>query len=154
MSRKGYEVDDMSVRVFCDLITASEVKEGLDDVILIGKMNSIDIIRGVTKVYVSSVKCAKRQHAYTKRGLGNVFLGFGGKDWTLEDFEYYYADNPKIFSRVNGSKHKYAVDIGNIFKDVATIEDAKAKANDFCLSLLTQETYNPRVLAKFGLNVS
>ena len=142
----------MSVRLFPDIIVMSEVKESLDDVILICKNNNdFALSKGITTVYVSAERCAKRQHSYAKRGLGNVFLGFNGKEWTVDDFEYYFADSPQIFKRVIGTKHKYAVELGDIFEDVSNLEEAKDRINEFCLSLLTQETYNPRVLEKFGV---
>lgn len=141
----------MSVRLFPDIITVAEIKESLDQVYLICKNNNNpNLFKEVTKVYISAKRCVQRQHSYAKRGLGNVFLDFKGKDWTINDFIYYFKNNPQIFK--HDIQDKYYVEINKkLSNKINNFNDIKLFINNYCLSLLLQETYNPRVLAKFGL---
>lgn len=147
----------MSVRLFPDIIAASEVKDSLNDIVLICKNNDRtgpdNFFKEISSVYVSAERCAKRQNLYAKRGLGNVFLGYNGNDWTVDDFKNYFDSNPSRYRRISGDKAIYEVNLGNSFRDVDSIEDdrIKSRISDFCFGLLTQETYNPRVLEKFGI---
>ena len=141
----------MSVRLFPDIIVASEIKESLDQIYLICKNNNnINLFKEVSKIYISTERCVQRQHSYAKRGLGNVFLGFEGKDWTINDFIYYFKSNPQIFK--HDIQNRYYVKINKKLPDkINNFNDIKLFINNYCLSLLLQETYNPRILAKFGL---
>lgn len=147
----------MSVRLFPDIIAASEVKDSLDDIVLICKnnnrMGSNHFFKEISKVYISAERCAKRQNLYVKRGLGNVFLGYNGNDWTINDFKNYFDENPSYYHRIAGDKIIYEVDLGDSFKKLDSLEDDNIRfcIINFCSNLLTQETYNPRVLEKFGL---
>ena len=94
----------MSMRLYPDIIVASEVKDSLDDIVLISKKNNEDgennYFKYIFKVYISAEQCTKHQKAYTKRGLGNVFLGYEGRDWTKEDYKAYFDSNPSVFTRL------------------------------------------------------
>ncbi len=147
----------MVVRLFCDIIAASRVKDSLDDVVLICKnnnrMGADHFFKDISEVPITVNDCVRHQGAYTKRGLGGyAFLGFCGKDWTTDDFESYFESNPNFYRHV--SKGKYMVKLGDSFRKLDGLENGAIQAciTDFCFSLLTQETYNPRLLAKFGLD--
>lgn len=58
----------------------------------------------------------------------------------------------ELAHREENSEDKYEVNLGESFKKLDNIEDGKMQSciRNFCLNLLTQETYNPRVLKKFG----
>ena len=107
----------------------------------------------ISTVYVSAERCARRQKSYLKRGLGNAFLGYNGSDWSVDDYKNYFEENPSFYRRVAGDKIKYSVDLGDTFKNLDNLKDEKVQSciKKFCSNLLTQETYNPRVLEKFGL---
>ena len=147
----------MCTRLFPDIIAASEVKDSLDDIVLICKNNkrlgSNHFFKEISTVYVSAERCARRQKSYLKRGLGNAFLGYNGSDWSVDDYKNYFEENPSFYRRVAGDKIKYSVDLGDTFKNLDNLKDEKVQSciKKFCSNLLTQETYNPRVLEKFGL---
>ena len=147
----------MSVILYPDIIAASEAKESIEDVLLICKNNKRlgkdHFLKEISQVYVSAERCVRRQVSYAKRGLGNVFLGLGGKTWSVDDYISYFESNPEKYKRVTGNGHKYAVDLKENFKtmDIIEDEDIKKRIKAFCLTLLTQETYSPEVLEKFGI---
>ena len=149
------EEKGMCIRLFPDIIAASEVKESLDDIVLICKNNSRvgddNFFKEISTVYVSAERCAKRQQSYLKRGLGNAFLGFNGNDWSVDDYKNYFDGNPLYYKRVAGDNMKYGVNLGDSFINLNNLDQVQACIKSFCSKLLTQETYNPRVLEKFGL---
>ena len=147
----------MCTRLFPDIIAASEVKDSLDDIVLICKNNNRlgadHFLKEISTVYVSAERCARRQKSYLKRGLGNAFLGYNGNDWSVEDYKNYFDGNPSYYRRVPGDTIKYGVDLGDSFKKLDNLneENIQPCIKKFCSDLLTQETYNPRILEKFGL---
>ena len=147
----------MCATLFPDIITALEVKDSLNDIILISKRNNKvggdNYFKKITKVYVSAERCAKRQKIYAQRGLGNVFLGYGYEVWTEKDYVKYFDDNPSIFKPLDQSHSSYSVELGDNFIDLDNLSDGirvNSLISNFCSKLLTQETYNPRLLAKLG----
>lgn len=148
----------MAVRLYPDIIVASRVKDSLEDIVLIcknnGRMGSNHFFKEVFEVYVSVGDCLSHQRLYLKRGLGNAFLGFNGKDWTADDYRFYFKENSEIFRSI--STDKYAVNLGDSFSSLGTLENEEvySRIANFCFGLLLQETYNPRVLEKFGIMYS
>jgi hypothetical protein len=148
----------VAVRLYPDIIVAARVKDSLEDIVLIckdnGRMGSNHFFKEVFEVYVSVGDCLRHQRLYLKRGLGNAFLGFDGKDWTADDYRFYFEENSKIFRSIGTDK--YAVNLGNSFSSLDTLENEEvySRIANFCFGLLLQETYDPMVLEKFGIMYS
>ena len=145
----------MAVRLFPDIIAANEIKNFMNIALVIcknnGRLGADNFFKEIPEIPVSVKKCVQAQESCARRGIGNAVLGFGGGNWTAEEFENFFKRNPSLYRHVSGDI--YAAVLGNAFKgpDVSGEEKIRSRIKEFCFGLLADDTYDTEVLKKFGL---
>lgn len=124
----------MSVRLFPDIIVASEVNN------LVKFYDDLTI----TSFEIPFSRLIDLQEDYKHWGISNVFIGYDDIDWCISDYKSYFERLPKIFTEYSNG---YVVNLDFIQgvnkKDIAKV---------ICNKLLIQSAYSPKILKAFGLS--
>lgn len=154
----------MCVRLFPDIIVASEISNTIRHIELRSNLNNVyageKFMENLNCIYVSVGRCIEQQMIYKHQMDANyTFVGYGDNVWTKDDYTEYFDKHRQFFDLVDEDNLLYRVRIdelccksdpdsyGGSRKELSVTEIIKSIREN----LLSIDSYSPQVLSYIGL---